>query len=98
MPKTRMNVSLDQDIADFARMFAAENRVTVADLMTQYLLNLKRKVEGRNAEFISRARPPGPVIMPVHRSHGEHTIVLCRVTDCFPGTADLPAVSCGRDD
>ena len=52
MPKTRMNVSLDQDIADFARMFAAENRITVADLMTQYLLNLKRKVEGRNTEII----------------------------------------------
>ncbi len=52
MPKTRINISLDQDIANFARIFAAENRVTVADLMTQYLLNLKRKVEGRNAEFI----------------------------------------------
>jgi hypothetical protein len=52
MPKTRINISLDQDIADFARIFAAENRVTVADLMTQYLLNLKRTVEGKNAEFI----------------------------------------------
>jgi len=52
MPKTRINISLDQDIADFARIFAAENRTTVADLMTQYLLNLKRKVEGRDAEFI----------------------------------------------
>jgi hypothetical protein len=52
MPKTRINISLDQDIADFARLFAAENRITVADLMTQYLLNLKRKVEGRNTEII----------------------------------------------
>ena len=52
MPKTRINISLDQDIADFARIFSAENRTTVADLMTQYLLNLKRKVEGRDAEFI----------------------------------------------
>jgi hypothetical protein len=47
-----MNIRLDQDLADFARIFAAENRTTVADLMTQYLLNLKRTVEGRNTEFI----------------------------------------------
>jgi len=52
MAKTRINISLDQDIADFARMFAAENRITVSDLMMQYLLNLKRKVEGRNTETI----------------------------------------------
>ena len=52
MPKTRINISIDQDIADFARVFARENRTTVADLMTQYLLNLKRKVEGRNTEII----------------------------------------------
>jgi hypothetical protein len=52
MPKTRINISLDQDIADFARVFAAENRTTVADLMTQYLLTLKRKVEGRDTEII----------------------------------------------
>ncbi|MFZ3047180.1 MAG: hypothetical protein WA151_14810 [Desulfatirhabdiaceae bacterium] len=52
MPKTRINISLDKDIADFARVFAAENRTTVADLMTQYLLNLKRKVECKNVEYI----------------------------------------------
>jgi hypothetical protein len=52
MPKTRINISLDKDIADFARLFAAENRITVSDLMTQYLLNLKRKVEGGNIEII----------------------------------------------
>jgi hypothetical protein len=52
MPKTRINLSIDQDIADFARIFAAENRITVADLMTQYLLNLKRKAEGKDTEII----------------------------------------------
>jgi hypothetical protein len=52
MSKTRINISIDQDIADFAKVFAAENRITVADLMTQYLLNLKRKVEGGNTEVI----------------------------------------------
>lgn len=52
MPKTRINVSLDQDIADFARMFAAENRTTVADIVTQYLLALKRRIEGEKTERI----------------------------------------------
>lgn len=52
MSKTRINVSLDEDLADFARVFASENRTTVADIFTQYLLGLKRRVEGDSAEDI----------------------------------------------
>ncbi|MBW1789444.1 MAG: hypothetical protein JRK53_22980 [Deltaproteobacteria bacterium] len=52
MPKTRLNVSLDQDLAEFARVFAAENRTSVADMVTQYLLALKRRVEGEDVEKI----------------------------------------------
>ena len=52
MPKTKINISLDQDLADFAKIFAAENRITVADIMTQYLLTLKHKVENQNSETI----------------------------------------------
>ena len=52
MPKTRLNVSLDQDLAEFAKVFAAENRTSVADMVTQYLLALKRRVEGEYAEKI----------------------------------------------
>lgn len=52
MPKTRLNVSLDQDLADFAKVFAAENRTSVADMVTQYLLALKRRVEGEHTEKI----------------------------------------------
>jgi len=52
MPKTRLNVSLDQDLAEFARVFAAENRMSVADIITQYLLSLKRRVEGEHMEKI----------------------------------------------
>ncbi|GAB6146605.1 DUF6364 family protein [Desulfocicer niacini] len=50
MPKTRLNVSLDQDLADFAKIFATENRTSVADMVTQYLLTLKRRVEGEYVE------------------------------------------------
>jgi len=52
MPKTRLNVSLDQDLAEFAKVFAAENRTSVADMVTQYLLSLKRRVEGEHIEKI----------------------------------------------
>lgn len=44
MAKTRLNISLDRDLAEFARVFAAENRISVADMITQYLLALKRRV------------------------------------------------------
>ena len=52
MPKTRLNVSLNQDLAEFAKIFAAENRTLVADMVTQYLLALKRRVEGQHIEKI----------------------------------------------
>jgi hypothetical protein len=52
MSKTRLNISLDQDLADFAKIFATENRTSVADMVTQYLLTLKRKTEGRETEKI----------------------------------------------
>ncbi|MCD6561780.1 MAG: hypothetical protein J7L16_08495 [Deltaproteobacteria bacterium] len=52
MSKTRINVSLDHDLAEFAKMFATENRTSVADMVTQYLLSLKRRVEGQQVENI----------------------------------------------
>jgi len=52
MPKTRINVSLDQDLADFAKVFAAENRTSVAEMVTQYLLALKRRSEGKHIEKV----------------------------------------------
>jgi hypothetical protein len=52
MGKTRLNISLDQDLADFAKIFATENRTSVADVLTQYLLTLKRRVEGLETENI----------------------------------------------
>ena len=52
MPKTRINISLDQDLADFAKIFAKENRTSVADMVTQYFLTLKRRTEGRDTERI----------------------------------------------
>ncbi|MDD2944090.1 MAG: DUF6364 family protein [bacterium] len=52
MGKTRLNISMDQDLADFAKLFATENRTSVAEMVTQYLLSLKRTVEGQSTEGI----------------------------------------------
>ena len=52
MSKTRINISLDQDLADFAKFFAKENRTSVADIVTQYLLNLKRRIDGQDSDRI----------------------------------------------
>ncbi len=52
MPKTRLNISTDKDLAEFIKIFAEENRTTVADIFTQYILTLKRKIEGERIEQI----------------------------------------------
>jgi hypothetical protein len=52
MHKTRINISLDEDLAEFAKVFAAENRISVADIITQYLLGLKRSVDRKETQQI----------------------------------------------
>ena len=45
MSKKRLNLSLDQDLVDFVKSFAAQNRLSVADIVTQFFLSLKRQEE-----------------------------------------------------
>ncbi len=52
MPKARLNISLDPDLIDFIKLFASENRTTVADVFTQYILSLKRHAHGDPMEMI----------------------------------------------
>ena len=52
MAKTRLNLSLDPDLVEFAKFFAEENRTTVADVINQYLLALKRRSQGDATEMI----------------------------------------------
>ena len=52
MPKTRLNISLDQDLADFVKVYVKENRTTVADVVTQFILALKRKAQGDSIDII----------------------------------------------
>ncbi|MCF6247398.1 MAG: DUF6364 family protein [Desulfobacula sp.] len=52
MPKTRLNISTDKDLADFIKTYAAENRTTIANIVTQYILSLKRRTEGKETNEI----------------------------------------------
>lgn len=52
MNKTRLNVSLDCDLANFIKVYVQENRTTVSELITQFLISLKRKSEGESMEII----------------------------------------------
>lgn len=52
--KSRLNISTDSDLVSFIKVFAAENRTTVADIFTQYILTLKRNAEGeKTVEILS---------------------------------------------
>lgn len=52
MPKTRLNISLDQDLANFIKIYARENRTTVAEIFTQLLLALMKRSQGDSMEII----------------------------------------------
>jgi hypothetical protein len=52
MSKTRLNISLDHDLVSFIKIYAQENRTTAADIITQFLLALKRRAQGDNMEII----------------------------------------------
>jgi len=52
MPKARLNISPDQDLVDFVKVYVRENRTTVADVITQFVLSLKRHAQGESMEII----------------------------------------------
>jgi 16S rRNA G966 N2-methylase RsmD len=52
MSKTRLNISLDQDLVSFIKVYVKENRTTVANVVTQLILALKRQAQGDSMEII----------------------------------------------
>ena len=52
MQKTRLNISLDKDLADFIKIFAQENRTTASEVITQFVLGLKRRSQRQHSETI----------------------------------------------
>ncbi len=52
MPKTRINISIDEDLAEYIKLYAQENRTTASEVFTQFVLGLKRRNEGNNMDLI----------------------------------------------
>ena len=52
MPKTRINISIDHYLADFAKVFSPDNRTSVAETAPQYLLSMKRGIDGEKYQHI----------------------------------------------
>jgi 16S rRNA G966 N2-methylase RsmD len=52
IPKTRLNISLDQDLVGFVKVYVQENQTTVADVVTQFIVSLKRQTQGDSMEII----------------------------------------------
>lgn len=52
MAKTRLNISIDYDLADFIKMYAQENRTTASEVITQFILGLKRRTVQESTDII----------------------------------------------
>ncbi|MDM8550637.1 hypothetical protein QUF72_11185 [Desulfobacterales bacterium HSG2] len=52
MPKRSLNISIDYDLVNFIEIYARENRITVSDVITQFLLSLRQRAQEDGAEII----------------------------------------------
>jgi hypothetical protein len=52
MQKGKLNITLDQDLIEFARYYAKYQRTTVSEIFTQFILNLKRSKESEPTDLI----------------------------------------------
>ncbi len=52
MPKGKLNITLDGDLIEYVKIYAEEQRTTVSEVFTQFVLNLKRVKEKDPTEII----------------------------------------------
>lgn len=52
MLKGKLNITLDQDLIEFAKNYAKYQRTTVSEIFTQFILNLKRSKENEPTDLI----------------------------------------------
>lgn len=52
MNKRKLNITLDYDLIDYIKIYAKENRTTISEIISQFLLNLKRTKEKDPTEII----------------------------------------------
>ena len=52
MLKGKLNITLDQDLIEFAKNYAKYQRTSVSEIFTQFILNLKRSKENEPTDLI----------------------------------------------
>ena len=52
MSKGKMNITMDRDLIEYAKIYANEQRTTVSEIFSQFVLNLKRVKENDPTEII----------------------------------------------
>lgn len=52
MQKNRINITVDADLIEFVKDYAASQRTTVSELFTQFALKLKRMKENDPTEIV----------------------------------------------
>ena len=52
MAKTRLNISIDQDLAEYIKIYTLENRTTTSEVFSQFILGLKRRSQGDSMDLI----------------------------------------------
>jgi hypothetical protein len=52
MQKGKVNITMDKDLIEYAKAYAEEQRTTVSEVFTQFVLNLKRIKEDDPTEII----------------------------------------------
>jgi hypothetical protein len=52
MQKGKINITLDEDLIEYAKLYAEEQRTSVSEIFTQFILNLKRVKEGDPTQVI----------------------------------------------
>jgi len=52
MHKGKVNITLDKDLIEYIKSYAEEQRTTISEVFTQFILNLKRTKEKDPTEII----------------------------------------------
>jgi hypothetical protein len=52
MSKEKINITMDKDLIEFAKEYAGQQRTSVSEIFTQFILNLKRNRENDPTEII----------------------------------------------
>jgi len=52
MQKGKVNITMDRDLIEYAKSYAEEQRTTVSEVFTQFILNLKRVKEDGPMDII----------------------------------------------